>query len=193
MLNSSESDTVYIVNDKEELCLPPFKKVVKLHPRIVPRHHKSQLDPQSQDTLFERPELERTPSPPTGLTYTDTTDNLPWQLNQILQAKQAQTRDQANSEIMLPLFSAANLQAAAPNTQNNLKLTPNQKNSTADMPAQGDSQINTPQHAPTLPLKGITPVNNDLSPSQQLLNSASPTQPPRVSPETSIQHVRHAY
>ena len=54
---------VYIVNDKEELCLPPFEKVVKLHPKIVPRHHQSQLEPQGQDTLFERPELNRTASP----------------------------------------------------------------------------------------------------------------------------------
>merc|ERR1712082_578756 len=45
--HSSKSDTslppVYIVNNKEELCLPRFTKTVKLHPKIIPKKFRSKL------------------------------------------------------------------------------------------------------------------------------------------------------
>ena len=105
-------------------------------------------------------------------------------MQQILQAKQAQTKNNDNSEIPPPLFSAANLQAAATNSQNDLKLTPNSTEMATVKPVHGDSQVNTPQPVPTPQLNGNTPVNTGLSPSQQLLNSASPIQSPLFSPVT---------
>ncbi len=105
VIHSSKSDTslppVYIVNSKEELCLPPFRKVVKLHPKIIPKRHRSKLGKQKQDTHLERPELDRPPSPQTIGTYSDMTESLPWDLPQILQAKQPKCND-LNDHIETP-------------------------------------------------------------------------------------------